>query len=191
MVSPKLFSNVLSIIYNLKLFFAEISSIASIASTHPMLTQDPSESIPQLVGTLDDEDPVVVLESLHLLERAVKKDNYNERFFNAMVQSQDLISAIVKAISNAIPAMIAAEEQIRNGPAQAGMAHENLVSAQKRARIATDILRAMANQPMMHKANRVNACSRIVSAGMNISCLNNLRPHLKQYEFQIKRIYIT
>ena len=185
MVSPKLFSNVLSIIYNLKLFFAEISSIASIASTHPMLTQDPSESIPQLVGTLDDEDPVVVLESLHLLERAVKKDNYNERFFNAMVQSQDLISAIVKAISNAIPAMIAAEEQIRNGPAQAGMAHENLVSAQKRARIATDILRAMANQPMMHKANRVNACSRIVSAGMTIACLNNLRPHLKQYEFQI------
>ena len=67
-----------------------------------MLTQDPSESIPQLVGTLDDEDPVVVLESLHLLEKAVSKNNYNERFFSNMVRSQQLIVAIVTAASKAL-----------------------------------------------------------------------------------------
>ena len=56
-------------------------------------------------------------------------------------------------------------------PDQVKMARETLSSAEERARIATDILRAMANEPEIRRtrsdlqANRVSACRGIVGAG--------------------------
>lgn len=143
------------------LFFSEVTSIAS---THPIFNQDPSEFIPEIVKALDDEDPVIVNEALHLLERTVKKDQFNPRFFSAMVRSRDLIQAIVNATNKAYAIMYDT-----NG-VDTNEARCALEAAQKRARISTDILRSMANREGI-------ACEGIVSS-CGIYALTLLLPSL-------------
>ncbi len=177
------------------------SEVSSIASTHPMLTQDPSESIPTLAATLDDDDPVIVTETLHLLERAVKKDHFNERFFGTMIRSQPLIQAIVAAMGKALSIMIDADKAIRHKDEDMSVvtaAREALESAEKRARIASDILRAMANEPSGRRAqaaaqqagthhetaeNRLIACRGIVMAQGILPLTHLLQSNLERIKY--------
>ncbi len=156
------------------------SDVASIASSHPVLN-DPVGHIPQLVTSLSDEDPVVVYESLLLVERSVNKGHFNEGFFNALIQSRELVDAIVKAMQIAMT--VVAQD---NGPSQ-----EEKTAALKRVRTASDILRAMTNtdfthaqrehmQPrdldmMRHRRteNRYTACQNILCAG-GVAALTHL-----------------
>lgn len=157
---------------------------STISSSHPGLA-DPVEHIPQLVTSLSDEDVVVVQESLHLVARSVRKEHFNETFFNALIRSSDLVRSIVNAMSMAFQTMIETTNTINNGSnnnqAMIGEAKEHFEGAEKRARIASDILRAMTNQPdsreellgrpsTMHNnrpmtENQRIACSNILFSG--------------------------
>ena len=74
--------------------FTEVSSIAP---NHPILNQDPKEAIPMLVDTLAEEDLVIVIESLHFLEKACKASESNHGFavYDEMVKSLPLFNALV------------------------------------------------------------------------------------------------
>ena len=60
--------------------FSEVSSVHSSQAAFGL--SDPEEFIPRLVTSLCDDDPVVVHESLILVERCVKKEN----FFNTLIR---------------------------------------------------------------------------------------------------------
>ena len=154
------------------MIFAEVTSIAS---SHPILNQDPSEFIPEIVKTLDDEDPVIVKEALLLLERTVKKDHFVHGFYSAMVRSRPLIHAIVNAMNKAYTIMVQSDGVDTNEAKCA------LEAAEKRARIATDILRTMANRN--ERTENLIACEGIVSVG-GIFALTLLLPsHLERIKY--------
>ena len=78
--------------------FNLISDVSSIAPNHPMLNQDPKESIPMLVDTLNEDDLVIVIESLHFLEKACKAASECQNGFavyEEMVKSLPLFNALV------------------------------------------------------------------------------------------------
>ena len=63
-----------------------------------MLNQDPKESIPMLVDTLNEDDLVIVIESLHFLEKACKAASECQNGFavyEEMVKSLPLFNALV------------------------------------------------------------------------------------------------
>ena len=75
-----------------------ITDVSSIAPNHPMLNQDPKESIPMLVDTLNEDDLVIVIESLHFLEKACKAASECQNGFavyEEMVKSLPLFNALV------------------------------------------------------------------------------------------------
>ena len=114
------------------------SEVNSLASNHPALA-NPVEQIPQLANSLRDDDMVIVTEALYIVEKCLKRDSFNESFFAAMIQTPDLIQALVETINKAF--QIATETKDNHDPE----AREVFESAIKRIRIASDILRTMTN----------------------------------------------
>ena len=88
-----------------------ISDVSSIAPNHPMLNQDPKESIPMLVDTLNEDDLVIVIESLHFLEKACKAASECQNGFavyEEMVKSLPLFNALVTVTYKAYEGMFKA-----------------------------------------------------------------------------------
>ena len=70
---------------------SEVSSVHSSMSG----VLNPEVTIPQLMNNLIDEDPVVVLETLVMVEKCAKK----EMFFDAMIRNPDFVGALSKFVS--------------------------------------------------------------------------------------------
>lgn len=140
------------------------------ASNHPGLN-DPVEHIPQLVTALRDDDLVVVQESLLFVDKCVRKDHFNKAFFNALIRSTDLVMAIVNALVNAFQGMI---DSNKNGQNEALLmeAKKAFDSAEKRTRIASNILRAMTNQHDNPLSMQI-ACRNILVSG-GVAALTSL-----------------
>ena len=125
------------------------------------------------MSSLCDEDPVVVHESLILVERCVKKEN----FFNTLIRSLELVGAIVQALVNSTQQMAEAA----NALAKAGNSgskdadpeqqrfQEQLDQAEKRTKSASNILRAMTNhrdpRDQRESDNQRVACQNILATG--------------------------
>lgn len=134
---------------------SEVNSVASSS----YLGLDPAEKIPGLVTNLRDDDDVVVQESLNLVDRSVRKDNFNVNFFNAVIRSADMVCAIVNALSKACQTMI--------DTSMTSEAREEFEAAECRARTASDILRAMTNPNNRDgpAENQKIACRNILHSG--------------------------
>ena len=139
---------------------------------------DPEEFIPRLVNSLCDEDPVVVHESLILVERCVKKEN----FFNTLIRSLDLVGAIVQALINSTQQMaetannLAAtglsppkqDKQPQQPTPEQQRLQEQLDQAEKRTKSASNILRSMTNhrdpRDQRESENQRVACQNILTS---------------------------
>lgn len=181
---------------------SEVSSVHSSQAAFGGLS-DPEEFIPRLVTALCDDDPVVVHESLILVERCVKKEN----FFTTMVRAVDLVRAIVQALVVASSNMASAANALAvlaasggdgpgggpgGGPRQKSRAlldqqqagadeeqqqrlQEQLELAEKRTKSASNILRAMTNHRDPREGQRESEDNQWVAC-QNILMSRGMQP---------------
>ena len=147
--------------------------VSSIAPSHPILNQDPKDTIPMLVDTLKEEDLEIVTESLHFLEKACKSAESSHNCFavyEEMVKSQSLFNALVMVTSKAFETMKEKTAILRKFPNDTS-AQQAMESSEKRAQTATNILRGMVSckcQMCRNSGGRaehsLSACCCIVAA---------------------------
>jgi len=162
---------------------SEVSSVHSSQAAFGL--SDPEEFIPRLVTSLCDDDPVVVHESLILVERCVKKEN----FFNTLIRSLELVGAIVQALVQSTSQMAEAANALANNAGSGGQSgappggggkdkgdseqqrfQDQLDQAEKRTKSASNILRAMTNhrgdpRDQRETDNQRVACRNILATG--------------------------
>jgi hypothetical protein len=116
---------------------------------------------------------VIVIESLHFLEKACKAASECQNGFavyEEMVKSLPLFNALVTVTYKAYEGMMASTEAIRHNPGDHN-AKEAMESAEKRAQAATNILRLMVNckcpkcKPSSRSEHSFQACNCVVAAG--------------------------
>ena len=115
------------------------------------------------MNNLNDDDPVIVTESLHIFERCIKPSSFNEQFFVEMIKRIELFEALVTLIINAT-------RDVRSGEASQDQ-------GLKMIRISSDILRQLTNggkadrQQQQHSEYQRMACQNLYHCPNGVAAL--------------------